>query len=52
MLKKFSVIMFALLMGVSGILAQDAQTRNLTSGQKIQNQRCGSFQGRQQFHGS
>ena len=34
MLKKFPVIVLALLLGVSGILAQDAQTRTLTSGQK------------------
>lgn len=34
MLKKFPVLMLALLLGVSGILAQDAQTRSLTSGQK------------------
>ena len=34
MLKKFPVIMLALLLGVTGILAQDAQNRTLTSGQK------------------
>lgn len=34
MLKKFPVMVLALLLGVTGILAQDAQTRSLTSGQK------------------
>ncbi len=34
MLKKFQVLMLALLLGATGIMAQDAQTRSLTSGQK------------------
>ncbi len=34
MLKKLPAMVFALLLGATGILAQDAQTRSLTSGQK------------------
>ncbi len=34
MLKKFPTMVLALFLGVTGILAQDAQTRTLTSGQK------------------
>ena len=34
MLKKFPTVVLALLLGVTGILAQDNQTRTLTSGQK------------------
>lgn len=34
MLKKFPVLVLALLLGITSILAQDAQTRSLTSGQK------------------
>ncbi|MDQ2747855.1 MAG: OmpA family protein [Acidobacteriota bacterium] len=34
MLKNFSALALALLMGATGILAQDAQTRSLTSGQR------------------
>ncbi|MCY7376378.1 MAG: hypothetical protein LH472_10460, partial [Pyrinomonadaceae bacterium] len=34
MLKKFPALVLALLVGVTSLLAQDAQTRSLTSGQK------------------
>ncbi|MDQ3130400.1 MAG: OmpA family protein [Acidobacteriota bacterium] len=34
MLKRISVLSLALLLGVSGVLAQDAQVRSLTAGQK------------------
>ncbi|MGI8786515.1 MAG: OmpA family protein [Pyrinomonadaceae bacterium] len=34
MLKKFPVLLLAILLGAASIFAQDAQTRNLTSGQK------------------
>jgi len=35
MLKKFSVLFLALLIGVTSVLAQDAQTRSVASGQKM-----------------
>ncbi|HLM62273.1 MAG TPA: OmpA family protein, partial [Pyrinomonadaceae bacterium] len=34
MLKKFPVLLLAILIGISGVFAQDAQVRTLTSGQK------------------